>query len=62
MVLGFCSRSNDIIEPIMKPQWWVDTTELARKSADAVRNGELKIIPQTYKKVWFSYLDNIRPW
>jgi len=45
MRLGICSKSNDIIEPYLKPQWYVDCKDLARRSCDAVRNKELLIVP-----------------
>uniref|UniRef100_A0A6A7G606 Valine--tRNA ligase n=1 Tax=Hirondellea gigas TaxID=1518452 RepID=A0A6A7G606_9CRUS len=60
--LGFCSRSNDVIESVLRPQWWVDCTEMAKRSTDAVRNGELKITPKREEKVFFHFMDNIRPW
>lgn len=62
MALGLCSRSGDIVEPLLKPQWWVDCKDLAKRSADAVRNGELKIVPESAKDTWYKWLDNIRDW
>jgi len=62
MRLGKCSRTGDIIEPMLKPQWWVDCSGMAKRATDAVRQGELKIIPEEHKKTWFGWLDNIRDW
>eukprot|EP01130_Rhizamoeba_saxonica_P017622 TRINITY_DN8580_c0_g1_i1.p1 TRINITY_DN8580_c0_g1~~TRINITY_DN8580_c0_g1_i1.p1 ORF type:complete len:1044 (-),score=286.92 TRINITY_DN8580_c0_g1_i1:31-2904(-) len=62
MRLGICSRSGDVIEPILKPQWWVDTNDMALQAANAVRNNELEILPPSHESTWFYYLDNIRPW
>jgi len=62
MTIGMCSRSKDIIEPLPIPQWWVDCTEMAKRSTDAVRSGELTIIGHRGKETFFDYLDNIRPW
>jgi valyl-tRNA synthetase len=62
MVLGKCSRSGDIIEPLLKPQWWVNCADMAKRSTDAVRNGELEILPKSAEKVWFHWLDNIQEW
>jgi len=59
MRLGICSKSNDIIEPYLKPQWYVDCKDLARRSCDAVRNKELLIVPDQYEKVWFDWLEKI---
>lgn len=62
MRLATCSRSGDIIEPMLLPQWWVDCKQLATESADAVRNGEIEIIPEQHKTIWYHWLDNIRDW
>jgi len=43
MRLGLCSKSNDVIEPFLKPQWYCDCTDMAKRSVDAVRNKTLKI-------------------
>lgn len=62
MRLGLCSRSGDILEPMITPQWYVNCNDMAKRSTDAVRNGELKIIPAEHEKTWFAWLDNIRDW
>ena len=62
MRLGLCSRSGDILEPMITPQWYVKCDNMAKRAADAVRNGELKIIPADHEKTWFQWLDNIRDW
>ncbi|XP_067830029.1 valine--tRNA ligase [Heptranchias perlo] len=62
MVVPFCSRSKDIVEPLLKPQWYVRCNEMAKMAADAVRNGDLKIVPETHLKTWFNWMDNIRDW
>ena len=49
MRLGVCSRSNDIIEPLLKPQWWVDCKGMAKRATDAVREGKLKILPSIHE-------------
>jgi len=62
MRLGQCSRSGDILEPMITPQWYVNCDDMAKRSTDAVRNGDLKIIPAEHEKTWFNWLDNIRDW
>lgn len=54
------SRSKDIVEPLMKPQWYVSCTDMGKQAADAVREGRLKIIPDHHLKTWFNWMDNIR--
>nr|XP_003700613.1 PREDICTED: valine--tRNA ligase isoform X1 [Megachile rotundata] len=62
MVVPICSRSKDVIEPLMKPQWYVKCNEMAEKAMHAVKTGELKIIPDQYKKIWYHWMENIRDW
>uniref|UniRef100_A0A6Q2X8Z8 Valine--tRNA ligase n=1 Tax=Esox lucius TaxID=8010 RepID=A0A6Q2X8Z8_ESOLU len=62
MVVPVCSRSKDIVEPLLKPQWYVDCADMGKQAADAVREGRLKIIPDHHLKTWFNWMDNIRDW
>lgn len=62
MRLGLCSRSGDIIEPMLTPQWYVNCNSMAEKSIEVVRNGQLKIFPSMHEATWFRWLENIRDW
>jgi len=62
MRLGLCSRSKDVIEPVLKPQWWVSCEKMAADACDAVRSKELQIIPSDYEATWFRWMENIRDW
>lgn len=62
MRLGCCTRSGDIIEPMLTPQWYVNCSSMAKRSVEAVRNGELKIIPSFHEGTWYGWLENIRDW
>lgn len=62
MRLGKCSRSGDIIEPMLTPQWYVNCDSMARRAMEAVRDGSLKILPQMHEGTWFRWLENIRDW
>ncbi|CAL1537812.1 unnamed protein product [Lymnaea stagnalis] len=62
MVVPTCSRSKDVIEPLLKPQWYVDVKDMSERSVRAVREGELRIIPEMFQKTWFSWLENTRDW
>lgn len=62
MRLGFCSRSKDIIEPYLKPQWWMNCQDLADRSVKALREGELKILPEFHHQTWYHWLENIQEW
>lgn len=52
------SRSKDIIEPVVKAQWYIKTDEMAKRAVDAVSNGELKLIPDMHVATWNQWLKN----
>ncbi|TDH70005.1 hypothetical protein CCR75_006777 [Bremia lactucae] len=62
MALSLCSRSGDVIEPLLMPQWYVDCSHMAKRAADNVRNGVMTIQPTSLAHTWFSFLDNIQEW
>jgi valyl-tRNA synthetase len=62
MRLGLCSRSKDVIEPVLKPQWWVSCSDMAADACALVRSKELEIIPEEYEATWFRWMENIRDW
>jgi len=60
MVVPICSRSKDIVEPIIKPQWYMKCDDLAKKAIEAVKTGQLKIIPDQHNKIWYAWMEGIR--
>nr|ABF93604.1 Valyl-tRNA synthetase, putative, expressed [Oryza sativa Japonica Group] len=62
MCLGVCSRTNDVVEPMIKPQWFVNCNTMAKAGIDAVRSKRIEIIPQQYEQDWYRWLANIRDW
>ena len=62
MSIPICTRSGDVIEPMLKPQWYVNCKQLARDALDAVINEKLIILPKSSEKEWFSWLENIQDW
>jgi valyl-tRNA synthetase len=62
MVVPMCSRSKDIIEPMLKPQWYVECNQMAKDAIQVVKNGELKLIPESSCDQWYRWLEGIRPW
>lgn len=62
MVVPICSRSKDVVEPLLKPQWYVKCDEMASKAVEAVKSGELKIIPEMHVKTWYHWMQGIRDW
>ena len=55
-------RSKVVIEPLLTDQWFVDTGQIVGPALDAVRNGDVKIMPESGEKVYYNWLDNIEPW
>lgn len=62
MVVPVCSRSGDVIEPVMKPQWWVNCRPLADAAVDAVRKADMPIEPPQSKREFFRWMENIQDW
>lgn len=60
--LPICSRSGDILEPLLKKQWWLNCKEMAKKAIEAVESNKLRIVPDIAVKNWNYWLSNIRDW
>jgi valyl-tRNA synthetase len=55
-------RSGVVIEPWLTDQWYVDAETLAKPAIAAVRSADIRVVPETWKKTWFNWLENIQPW
>jgi valyl-tRNA synthetase len=62
MVVPICAKSGDIIEPILKPQWWVSCKSMAEEAMNAVTRDEMTIQPKHSEREWFRWLGNINDW
>jgi valyl-tRNA synthetase len=60
--VGNCYRCRTVVEPSVSKQWFVKVKPLAEKATRAVRSGETRIIPDTWSKTYFEWMDNIRDW
>src|SRR5687768_7833862 len=60
--LPYGDRSGVVIEPWLTDQWYVDAATLAKPAIDAVRGGDIRVVPKTWEKTWFNWLENIQPW
>ncbi|KUJ80488.1 valine--tRNA ligase [Ruegeria marisrubri] len=58
----FGDRSKVVIEPMLTDQWFVDAEQIVGPALEAVRSGEVKIIPESGEKTYFHWLENIEPW
>jgi len=60
--VGICYRCKSVIEPSLSDQWFVKMKPLAEPAIDAVKKGDIRIIPQRWEKIYFNWLENIRDW
>ena len=58
----FGDRSGVVIEPWLTDQWYVDAATLAKPAIEAVRSGAIKIVPKSWEKTFFNWMENIQPW
>ena len=55
-------RRGVVIEPWLTDQWYVDAQTLAGPPMEAVRSGAIEIVPKTWEKTFFNWMENIQPW
>ncbi|MDE7339795.1 MAG: valine--tRNA ligase [Lachnospiraceae bacterium] len=60
--VGTHDRCGTTIEPLIKKQWFVKMDELIKPAVEAVKNGDIKLIPERMEKTYFNWTDNIRDW
>jgi valyl-tRNA synthetase len=58
----FGDRSKVVIEPMLTDQWFVDAEKIVGPALDAVRDGAVKIMPESGEKTYYHWLENIEPW
>ncbi len=60
--VGTHDRCKTTIEPLIKKQWFVKMDELIRPAVKAVKDGEIRLVPERMEKIYFNWTDNIRDW
>lgn len=60
--VGTCYKCGNTLEPLPIPQWYVKVDKLAKPAIDAVKNGEIKIIPKRFEKIYYHWMNNIHDW
>lgn len=60
--VGTHDRCHATVEPLIKPQWFVKMDDLIKPAIEAVKTGEIEIIPERFEKTYFNWTDNIRDW
>ena len=58
----FGDRGGVVIEPWLTDQWYVDAKTLAQPPLEAVRDGRIEIVPKSWEKTFFNWMENIQPW
>ncbi len=58
----FGDRGGVVVEPWLTDQWYVDAEKLAQAPMQAVRDGRIEIVPKTWEKTFFHWMENIQPW
>ena len=62
MVVGRCQRSEDVLEPRLKTQWFIRMEGMAERALEATRSGRTRILPDHFEKTWEHWLTDIRDW
>ena len=60
--VGTHDRCKTTIEPLVKQQWFVKMDELIKPAVEAVKNGDIKLIPERMDKTYYNWTDHIKDW
>jgi valyl-tRNA synthetase len=60
--VGTHDRCKTTVEPLIKKQWFVKMDELIKPAVEAVKNGDIKLIPERMEKTYYNWTDNIKDW
>ena len=60
--VGTHDRCHTTVEPLVKQQWFVKMDELIKPAVKAVKEGEIKLVPERMEKTYFNWTDNIKDW
>ena len=60
--VGHCDRCQEVVEPMISKQWYMKMKPLAEPAIEAVRSGEVRIVPERFTKVYYNWMENIRDW
>ena len=61
-VVPYGDRSGTVIEPYLTDQWYVDAKRLAEPAIEAVKEGRIVFVPDSWSKTYFEWMRNIEPW
>lgn len=55
-------RSGEVIEPLLREEWFAKQSELAQPAIEAVKAGKVNFVPERYQKIFLDWMENIRDW
>ena len=56
MRLGLCQRTSDVIEPVIKPQWYLNCSMMAKEALNVAESKKLEFIPKQYTAEWTRFV------
>ncbi|MDE3180253.1 MAG: valine--tRNA ligase, partial [Acidobacteriota bacterium] len=60
--IGACQRCKTIVEPLLSLQWFLKMASLAEPALAAVKNGRIRIFPESAFKKYVNWMENIHDW
>ncbi len=60
--VGHCQRCATVVEPLVSKQWFVKIQPLAQPAIEALQQGQIRIVPERYARVYLNWMENIRDW
>ena len=60
--VGTHDRCGTTVEPMIKQQWFVKMDDMIKPAVEAVKNGDIQLLPKRMDKTYFNWTDNIRDW
>jgi valyl-tRNA synthetase len=60
--VGHCQRCATVIEPLVSLQWFVKMSPLAEAAIEVVKEGEIRFVPERFRRLYLNWMENIRDW
>jgi valyl-tRNA synthetase len=60
--IGYCDRCSTVVEPKISMQWFLKVASLAKPAIEVVENGQIRFVPDSFKKRYFEWMYNIHDW
>ena len=60
--VGYSERTNEVVEPRLSLQWWVDMKKISGPALTSVNDDEIKFYPAKFKNLYRHWMENIKDW